>query len=88
MRAHCRELSLRGVFDHHDSAVPDLVQPADGLSLAVVLSGFRLNVTSASAICHRRILNMREGAVFRDTVFEDSQGRRTRLEPSIAPAVP
>ena len=71
---------LRGVFDHHDSAVPDLVKAPDWLSLAVVVNGVRLDVTSASVIRHRRILNMREGAVLRDTVFEDSQGRRTRLQ--------
>ena len=48
--------------------------------LAVVVNGIRLDVTSVSVVRHRRILDMREGAVFRDTVFEDSQGRRTRLE--------
>ena len=58
-------------------AVPDLVNAPDWLSLAVVVNGVRLDVTSASVIRHRRILNMREGAVLRDTVFEDSQGRRT-----------
>ena len=71
---------LRGVFDHHDAAVPDLVKAPDWLSLAVVVNGVRLDVTSASVIRHRRVLDMREGAVFRDTVFEDSQGRRTRVE--------
>ncbi len=71
---------LRGVFDHHDSAVPDLVKAPDWLALAVVVNGIRLDVTSASVVRHRRILDMREGAVFRDTVFEDRQGRRTRLE--------
>jgi kojibiose phosphorylase len=71
---------LRGVFDQHESAVPDLVKAPDWLSLAVVVNGLRLDVTSASVISHRRILNAREGAVFRDTVFEDPLGRRTRLE--------
>ena len=71
---------LRGVFDHHDSAVTDLVKAPDWLSLAVVAGGVRLDVTSASVVRHRRILDMREGAVFRDTVFEDWQGRRTRFE--------
>jgi len=71
---------LRGVFDHHDSAVTDLVKAPDWLSLAVVVNGVRLEVTSASVVRHRRVLDMREGAVFRDTVFEDSEGRRTRLE--------
>ena len=71
---------LRGVFDHHDSAVIDLVKAPDWLMLAVVVNGIRLDVTSVSVVRHRRILDMREGAVFRDTVFEDSEGRRTRFE--------
>jgi kojibiose phosphorylase len=71
---------LRGVFDHHDSAVPDLVKAPDWLSLAVMVNGVRLDVTSVSVVGHRRMLDMREGAVFRATVFEDGQGRRTRLE--------
>jgi kojibiose phosphorylase len=71
---------LRGVFDHHDSAVIDLVKAPDWLTLVVVVNGIRLDVTSVSVVRHRRTLDMREGAVFRDTVFEDSEGRRTRLE--------
>ena len=71
---------LRGVFDHHDSAVPDLVKAPDWLTLSVDVNGTRLDVTSASVVRHRRILDMREGTVSRDTVFEDRQGRRTRLE--------
>ena len=71
---------LRGVFDPHDSAVPDLVKAPDWLSLAVVVHGVRLDVTSVSVVRHRRMLDMREGVVFRDTVFEDGQGRRTRFE--------
>ena len=71
---------LRGVFDHHDSAVTDLIKAPDWLTLAVVVNGIRLDVTSVSVVRHRRILDMREGTVFRDTVFEDSEGRRTRFE--------
>ena len=71
---------LRGVFDHHDSAVINLVKAPDWLALAVAVNGIRLDATSVSVVRHRRILDMREGAVFRDTVFEDREGRRTRLE--------
>jgi kojibiose phosphorylase len=71
---------LRGVFDHHDSAVPDLVKAPDWLMLAVVVNGIRLDVTSVPVVRHRRTLDMRQGALFRDTVFEDGQGRLTRLE--------
>ncbi len=48
--------------------------------LAVVVNGIRLDVTSVSVVRHRRMLDMREGTLLRDTVFQDSQGRRTRLE--------
>jgi kojibiose phosphorylase len=71
---------LRGVFDHHDSRVIELVKAPDWLCLAVVVDGARLDVTSASVVHHRRILDMRQGALFRETVFEDSEGRRTRIE--------
>jgi kojibiose phosphorylase len=71
---------LRGVFDHHDSRVIELVKAPDWLLLAVAVDGTRLDVTSASVVHHRRILDMRQGTLFRETVFEDSEGRRTRIE--------
>jgi kojibiose phosphorylase len=71
---------LRGVFDHHDSAVVDLVKAPEWVALAVLVNGVELDVTSASVIRHRRVLDMRDGTLSRETVFEDSQGRRTRVE--------
>lgn len=71
---------LRGVFDHHDSAVVDLVKAPDWVALTVAVNGVELGVTSASIVRHRRVLDMRDGTVARETVFEDSQGRRTRIE--------
>lgn len=71
---------LRGVFDHHDSAVVDLVKAPDWAALAVLVNGVELDVTSASTIRHRRVLDMRDGTLSRETVFEDSEGRRTRVE--------
>ena len=71
---------LRGVFDHHDSAVTELVKAPDWLALAVVVNGTRLDVTSASVVHHRRVLDMRDGTLSRETVFEDSEGRRTLIE--------
>jgi kojibiose phosphorylase len=65
---------LRGVFDHHDSAVPELVEAPDWLTLSVVVNGTRLDVRSASVVRHRRTLDMREGPVSRATVFEESAG--------------
>ena len=36
---------LRGVFDHHDSAVIDLVKAPDWLELAIVVNGVKIDVT-------------------------------------------
>jgi hypothetical protein len=79
---------LRGVFDHHDSRVIELVKAPDWLLLAVAVDGTRLDVTSASVVHHRRILDMRQGTLFRETVFEDSEGRRPASRPSASPAPP
>src|ERR1043166_436245 len=72
---------LRGVFDHHDSAVADLVKAPDWLSLAVVVNGIRLDVTSVSVVRHRRVLDMREGTGSRDTVWGAPGGRRPGAGP-------
>src|SRR5919107_5250110 len=65
---------LRGVFDHHDSAVVELVKAPDWLALAVVANGTSLDVTSASVVHHRRVLDMRDGTLSRDTLFRGLRG--------------
>ena len=58
----------------------DLVKAPDWLSSTVVVNGTRLDVTSAAVRHHRRVLDMHEGTLSRQTVFEDGEGRRTRVE--------
>lgn len=70
---------LGGVFDHHDSAVIDLVKAPDWVDLAVEVNGVRLDVTSATVLEHRRTLDLSTGVLSRETLFADAQGRRTRL---------
>ena len=71
---------LAGVYDSHDSPVIDLVNAPDWLSLAVYVDGARLDVRNASVLDHERTLDLRTGLLYRRTVFEDADGRRTRLE--------
>ena len=80
---HKGELSgtyLAGVYDHHDSTVVDLVNAPSWLPFSVTADGHRLDVQNCSVIEHRRILDMRQGLLYRDTLLEDGEGRRTRLE--------
>jgi hypothetical protein len=79
---------LRGVFDHHDSAVTDLVKAPDWLSLAVVAGGVRLDVTSASVVRHRRVLDMREARCSATPCSRILRAAGPGSRPFISPAVP
>ena len=72
---------LAGVYDDHDSPVIDLVNAPDWLSFAVYVDGARLDVAQLPrSLDHERTLDLRTGLLYRRTVFEDADGRRTRLE--------
>jgi kojibiose phosphorylase len=80
---HLGDLSgtyLAGVYDDHDSPVIDLVNAPDWLAFAVHAGGVRLDVRNCTVLDHERTLDLRAGLLYRRTVFEDSHGRRTRLE--------
>lgn len=79
---HKGELSgtyLAGVYDHHDSTVIDQVNAPTWLPLKVRVEGTLLNMQSCRIIEHRRVLDLLSGFLHRDTLFEDSNGRRTRI---------
>lgn len=71
---------LNGVFDAHDSPVIDLVNAPDWLPFVVRAGGVRLDTQSCRVVSHERALDLRQGALWRKTVFEDRESRRTRLE--------
>lgn len=79
---HKGELSgtyLAGVFDHHDSTVPDQVNAPSWLPLVLFVEGQRLDTQNCKVVEHNRVLDMRRGVLYRDTLLEDALGRRTRL---------
>ena len=71
---------LAGVFDHHDSAVIDLVNAPNWLPLRIWVDGERLTPQRSKILEYCRILDMKKGLLYRFTRFEDSQGRQTRYE--------
>jgi kojibiose phosphorylase len=80
---HLGQLSgtfLAGVYDGHDVPVIDLVNVPDWLDTAVFVNGVRLDVDTCTVVSHERRLDLRDGLLTRTTVFEDPDGRRTRLE--------
>jgi kojibiose phosphorylase len=80
---HVGEVSgtfLSGVYDGYRVPVIDLVNAPDWLSFVVTVDGTRLDVQSCSVVEHERILDFRHGVLHRRTVFQDAEGRRTRLD--------
>jgi kojibiose phosphorylase len=80
---HLRQLSgtfVGGVFDGHDVPVIDLVNAPDWVDTTAFVDGIRLDVDTCTVVTHHRALGLRDGLLTRTTVFEDPEGRRTRLE--------
>ena len=71
---------LAGVYDGHDVPVIDLVNCPDWVDTTVFVGGVRLDVDTCTVVTHDRCLDLRDGLLTRSTVFEDVEGRRTRLE--------
>jgi kojibiose phosphorylase len=80
---HSGDLSgsyLAGVYDDHDSPVIDLVNAPSWLSLFIYVDGQRLDVETCEVTSHERCLDLRQGLLYRKTVFKDSAGRNTQVE--------
>lgn len=71
---------IAGVYDAHDSIVIDLVNAPDWLHTAAYAGGTRLDVDTCAVLSHERALDIRSGLLWRSTVFEDTEGRRTRVD--------
>ncbi|BBX30967.1 glycoside hydrolase [Mycolicibacterium mageritense DSM 44476 = CIP 104973] len=71
---------LGGVYDAWDCPDIDLVNVPDWLWLEVEVAGVRLDVQSSQVLHHERALDISHGLLWRNTLFEDSAGRRTRVE--------
>ncbi|MFT5264774.1 MAG: kojibiose phosphorylase [Polaribacter sp.] len=71
---------IAGVFDHHDSTVVDLVSAPDWIPLRIYVDGVALNLNTCKATEYRRKFDLKQGILYRHTIFEDPSGRRTRYE--------
>ena len=71
---------LNGVYDRSGVPVINLVNAPDWVDTAVFVDGLRLDVDTCTVLAHHRELDLRDGTLARTTVFEDAQGRRTRLQ--------
>ena len=70
---------VAGVFDSEHGASPGLATVPDWTRLSVTVEGQPLRLDLGQALEHRRILDMRQGILWREWRHQDPAGRVTRV---------
>jgi trehalose/maltose hydrolase-like predicted phosphorylase len=70
---------VAGVFDSEAGSVPGLAPTADWTRLSGTIDGQPLQLDRGHNLEHRRILDMRQGILWREWRHQDEAGRITRL---------
>ncbi len=70
---------VAGVFDSEPGSVPELALTADWTRLSATIEGQPLRLDQGQNLDHRRILDMRQGILWREWRHQDNAGRITRL---------
>ena len=70
-----------GVFEAgFQGAVPELAQTADWTQLRLTLAGHRLTMDASENPVHRRVLDLRQGILWREWEHRDPAGRITQIQ--------
>ena len=70
---------VAGVFNSGAGSVPGLARTADWTRLSATIDGHPLRLDRGHNLEHRRILDMRQGILWREWRHQDGAGRITRL---------
>ena len=69
---------LAGVFDSQVGSVPGLVSIADWTHLSATVNGRLLRLDQGHSLEHRRVLDMRQGILWREWRHQNAAGEITR----------
>jgi len=67
---------IAGLYDKIGSQVSELVNLPNPFNFHISFGGEKLGVVSMDTVEHRRILNLRNGTLYRHSVFQDAKKRR------------
>lgn len=70
---------VAGVFDSAPTSLPALTPTADWTRLSVTVDGYPLRLDRGYNLSHRRVLDMRQGILWREWRHQDEAGRITQL---------
>jgi kojibiose phosphorylase len=65
-----------GLFDGTGAQVTELINAPNPIALQVAVRGEKLGLASMEVLGHRRVLDMRHGSLFRDTLYRTVVGKR------------
>jgi kojibiose phosphorylase len=71
---------IAGVFDAAAGSVPGLANAPEWSQVSATVNGSPLRITAGKALIHRRILDMRQGILWRQWRHADDCGRVTRVD--------
>ncbi len=74
------ETFINGVFDHNDSSIVHMVNTPDWIPVHIYANNERLCIQNSKVLEHYRVLDMRQGTLYRRTRFEDPEGNITCFE--------
>ncbi|MDP8259935.1 MAG: hypothetical protein P9L96_02900 [Candidatus Gygaella obscura] len=67
---------ITGVFDRFTSQVSELVNLPNPFNFKIMAKGEKIGAVAMDILEHKRVLNMRDGLLVRQTVYSDSKKRR------------
>ena len=67
---------IAGVFDRFTSQVSELVNLPNPFNFKIMANGEKIGAVAMDILEHKRVLNMRDGLLIRQTVYSDSKKRR------------
>jgi hypothetical protein len=70
---------VAGIFDSGTGSVPGLAPTADWTRLSATIDGHPLRLDQGHNLEHRRMLDMRQGMLWREWRHQDEEGRITRV---------
>jgi len=67
---------IAGLYDRIGSQVAELVNLPNPFNFKITVNGEKLGVVTMDVVQHKRVLNLRQGLLWRHTVFQDSKKRK------------
>ncbi len=67
---------VAGIYDRSGAQVEELVNLPNPINIMIAVEGEKFDIGTMNYLCHRRILDMKNGVLLRSTVYEDAKKRK------------